>query len=123
MCRMRGLTIVVADVSSERFRTALDMAVSQAALGGRACVFLNGEAVSIVRQPIVGWEDEAYAEAGLPTLPQLYAEALDQGVRVIVCQSGMQITGAEPRDYDARVEYGGMVSLLQGLGDDRLVAI
>ena len=33
------------------------------------------------------------------------------------------VTGAEPRDYDARVEYGGMVSLLQGLGDDRLVAI
>ena len=123
MPRMRGLTIIVADVSSERFRTALDMAVSQAALGGAARIFLNGEAVSIVRQPIVGWEDESYAEAGLPTLLQLYAEALDQGVAVMICQSGMQMTGAEPRDYDARVEYGGMVSLLQGLGDDRLVAI
>ena len=123
MPRMRGLTIIVADVSSERFRTALDMAVSQAALGGTARIFLNGEAVSIVRQPIVGWEDEAYEDAGLPTLPQLYAEALDQGVAVMICQSGMQMTGAEPRDYDARVEYGGMVSLLQGLGDDRLVAI
>ena len=120
---MRGLTIIVADVSSVRFRTALDMAVAQAALGGKACVFLNGEAASIVRQPILGWEDEAYANAGLPTLPQLYAEALDQGVAVVICQSGMQMTGAEPRDYDPRVEYGGMVSLLQGLGDDRLVAI
>ena len=123
MPRMRGLTIVVADVSSERFRTALDMAVSQAVLGGTVRIFLNGEAVSIVRQPIVGWEDESYAEAGLPTLLQLYAEALDQGVAVMICQSGMQMTGAEPRDYDPRVEYGGMVSLLQGLGHDRLVAI
>ena len=123
MPHMRGLTIVVADVSSERFRTALDMAVSQAALGGKACVFLNGEAVSIVRQPIIRWEDEAYAEAGLPTLPQLYAEALDQGVRIVICQSGMQMTGAEPLEYDARVEYAGMVSLIQGLGDDRLVTV
>ena len=123
MPRMRGLTIVVADVSSERFRTALDMAVSQAALGGTARIFLNGEAVSIVRQPIVGWEDESYAEAGLPTLPQLYAEALDQGVRIVICQSGMQMTGAEPLEYDARVEYAGMVSLIQGLGDDRLVTV
>ena len=123
MPRMRGLTIVVADVSSERFRTALDMAVSQAALGGAARLFLNGEAVSIVRQPIIGWEDADYAGAGLPTLPQLYAEALDHGVKIMLCQSGMHRAGTEPRDYDPRVEYGGMVSLLQSLGDDRLVTV
>lgn len=120
---MRGLTIVVADVSSERFRTALTMAVAHAALGGTARVFLNGAAVSLLREPIVGWEDEAYAEAGLPTLPQLYAEALAQGVRLILCQSGMHMAGAEPRDYDKRVEYGGMVSLMQTLDDDRLVVV
>ena len=120
---MRGLTIVVADVSSERFRTALNMALATAALGGRARMFLDGEAVSILREPIVGWEDEAYEEAGLPTLPALYSEALDAGVRVILCQSGLAMTGAEPRDYDARTEYGGMVSLLAELGDDRLVVV
>ena len=120
---MRGLTIVVADVSSDRFRSALNLALAQAALGGEARVFLDGEAVSIIRAPIVGREDEACAEAGLPTLPQLYAEALDQGVRIILCQSGMQTTGSEPRDYDARVGYGGMVSLLAELGDGRLVVV
>lgn len=120
---MRGLTLVIADVSSERFRSALTMAVAQAALGGRARVFLDGEAVSLLREPIVGWEDEAYADAGLPTLPQLYADALDAGVSILLCQSGMAMTGAEPRDYDSRVEVGGMVSLLQTLGDDRLVVV
>jgi predicted peroxiredoxin len=79
--------------------------------------------VSLIRQPIVGWEDEAYADAGQPTLPELYAEALAQGVHLIVCQSGMQMTGAEPRDYDPRVEYGGMVSLMQTLDDGRLVVV
>ena len=118
---VRGLTIVVADISSERFRCALNMASAQAALGGTARIFLDGEAVSILRQPIAGWEDDRYEEAGLPTLPRLYGEALDLGVRVILCQSGMGMTGAEPRDYDDRVEYGGMVSLMQTLGEDRLV--
>jgi predicted peroxiredoxin len=120
---MRGLTIVVADISSERFRSALNMALAQAALGGSARIFLDGEAVSIIRQPIAGWEDDAYEEAGLPTLPKLYAEALDAGVRIILCQSGLAMTGAEPRDYDARVEFGGMVSLMAELGEDRLVAV
>ena len=120
---MRGLTIVIADISSERFRSALNLALATAALGGQARLFLDGEAVSILRQPIAGWEDESYEAAGLPTLPALCAEALDAGVRLILCQSGMAMTGAEPRDYDPRVEVGGMVSLLQGLGEDRLVAI
>lgn len=118
-----GLTIIVADISSERFRCALNMALAQAALGGTARVFLDGEAVSIVREPIAGWEDEAYQQAGLPTLPLLYAEALDAGVRIILCQSGMAMTGAEPRDFDGRVDYGGMVSLMAELGEDRLVAV
>ena len=118
---MRGLTIVVADVSSERFRCALNLALATAALGGGARLFLDGEAVSILRQPIVGWEDESYAAAGLPTLPALCGEALDAGVRLILCQSGMAMAGAEPRDYDGRVEFSGMVSLIAELGDDRLV--
>ena len=120
---MRGLTIVVADVSSERFRSALNLALATTALGGTARLFLDGEAVSILRQPIEGWEDESYEAAGLPTLPALVAEALDAGVRLILCQSGMAMTGAQPRDYDAHVEFGGMISLLAELGEDRLVAV
>lgn len=120
---MKGLTIVVADVSSERFRCGLNLALAQAALGGGARVFLDGEAVSIIREPIAGWEDAAHEDAGLPTLPALYADALDAGVRIILCQSGMAMTGAQARDFDARVEAGGMVSLLQTLGEDRLVVV
>lgn len=118
---MRGLTIIVADVSTERFRTALSMAAAQAALDGAARIFLQGEAVSLIRAPVAGWEDDAYADAGLPTLPMLLEEALGLGVRIIVCQSGMQLTGAVADDFDPRVEYGGMVSVLQTLGEDRLV--
>ena len=120
---LRGLTIVIADVSSERFRTALSLATATAALGGRARIFLQGEAVSILRQPIMGWEDDAYADAGLPTLPAHYRDALDLGVRFILCQSGMALTGAEPRDYDPATEYAGMVSIVADLGEDRLLVV
>ena len=123
MFEMRGLTIIVADISSERFRSALNLALAAVALGGGARLFLDGESVSILRQPIQGWEDESYEAAGLPTLPALVGEALDAGVRLILCQAGMAMTGAEPRDYDPRVEFGGMVSLLQTVGEDRLVAV
>jgi predicted peroxiredoxin len=120
---LRGLTIVVADISSERFRCALSMAAAHAALGGLAKIFLSGEAVNIIREPIAGWEDEAYVAAGQPALPALFREVLDLAVRVIVCQSGMQMAHATPRDYDKRIEYGGFVSLMAELGDDRLVAV
>ncbi len=123
MSFMRGLTIIVADVSSERFRCALSLATAQAALGGKARIFLQGESVSIIRAPMVGWEDDVYADAGQPTLEQLFGESLDLGVQIIVCQSAMQMTGAEPRDFDARVEYGGVVSVMQSLGEDRLVTV
>lgn len=120
---LRGLTVVVADVSSERFRTALSLALAQAALGGRTRIFLQGEAVSIIRPPMVGWEDDAYADAGLPTLPQMFDEALALGVGVTVCQSAMQLMDAQPSDFDDRVDYAGMVSVMQELGDDRLVVV
>jgi predicted peroxiredoxin len=120
---MRGLTIVIADAQPERLRTALMMAVTQAALGGEARLFCEGKSVALLRAPITGPEDAAHAKAGLPTLGELYAEALEQGVRIILCQSGMQLLGATPADYDPRADYGGMVSLMQSLGDDRLVVI
>lgn len=120
---MRGLTIIVADVSSERFRSALALATATAALDGRARLFLQGEAVSLLRQPIVGREDDAHAAAGLPTLADHFRDALDLGVRFTVCQSGMALTGADPRDYDAATDYAGMVSVLADLADDRLIVV
>ncbi len=120
---MRGLTIIIADVSSIRFRAALSLACAHAALVGKARLFLSGEAVSIIRAPISGWDDDEYALAGQPDLASLYAEALDAGVGFIVCQTGMALGNAEMSDFDPRVEAGGMISLLASLGDDRLVTV
>ena len=120
---MRGLTIIIADISSVRFRAALSVAASQAALGGKVRLFLSGEAVDLIRMPVDGWDDDDHAAIGQPDLAALYSEALEAGVGFIVCQTGMALCRAKMSDFDPRVEAGGMVSLLATLGDDRLLTI
>jgi predicted peroxiredoxin len=120
---MRGLTIIVADASPERFRTALSLAAAQAALGGGARIFCQGEAVSLVRLPIGSLEDDRHGAAGLPTLALLFEEALGLGVELIACQSGLLLTNTDAATLDTRIHFGGLVSLMQSLGDDRLVCV
>ncbi|WP_156678381.1 DsrE family protein [Sphingomonas profundi] len=117
---MRGLTIIVADAAPERFRTALSIAAAQAALGGGARLFLQGAAVALLRGGEVPG-DAAHAAAGLPALALLLEEALALGVTLVACQSGLHLAGLDAASLDPRIEQGGLVSLLQGLGDDRLL--
>jgi predicted peroxiredoxin len=120
---VRGLTIILVEGSSERFRAALHIAAAQAALGGTAHIFVSGDAVRIVRAPIQGLDDDQCADAGLPLLGALFDEALAQGVRLTICQTGLHLTNTDARHLDKRFGYGGLVSVLAGLGDDRLVVI
>ncbi len=120
---LRGLTILIAEAASERFRTALTLAAAQAALGGAAHVFCQNEAVALLRPPIAGMADAAHQAAGLPTLAALLDEALALGVTVTACQSGLALTGIAANILDPRIGFGGPVAMLQALGDDRLVCL
>jgi predicted peroxiredoxin len=121
MSGMRGLTIVVAEASGPRFRTTLTMAAAQAALGGRARLFLDGGAVALLRPPVADPADDLHTAAGMPALAELLAEALAIGVEIIACQSGLALTGTDAATLEPRIGYGGMVGMLQALGEDRLV--
>jgi predicted peroxiredoxin len=118
---LRGLTIVVADDDAERLRTALVMALAQAALGGAVGMFLQGEAVRLIRLPIEAPRDPANAAAGLPTLAALVEDALTSGITLTACQSGLALIGSEAKQFDPRIGWGGMVNILAELGEDRLV--
>ncbi len=115
---MRGLTIVAIRPGS--LRAALELAAAIAALGGRARVFCQGEAVTALA-PLHDAHDARHAACGLPTLIELFEEALGLGVEVIACQSGLLLTGIGADILDPRIGFGGPVSVLQTLGDDRLV--
>lgn len=120
---MRGLTIIVAGVDPERLRTALTLLASQAALGGRSRLFVDGAGVGLFRPPITVSGDDGYAAAGLPRLRELLDTALELGARVILCQSGLALAALEAASIDPRLEFGGMAGIIATLGDDRLVGL
>jgi predicted peroxiredoxin len=103
---MRGLTLIAATGDPERFRAALTIASAHAALGGRTRLYLHEGAVALLVNP-----------------DPLVATALETGVAIIACQTGLAGAGLAHSDLPAGVEAGGMVGLLAMLGDDRLDTI
>lgn len=118
---MRGLTIIVAGADGDRLHAALSLAAAHVALGGRGRLFLQAEAVTLLCPPIIAAGDAARQAAGLATLDQMLLEALDLGVELVVCQSGLAMSGLVASELDPRIAAEGMIGLLTDLGDDRLV--
>jgi predicted peroxiredoxin len=119
----RGLTIVATGRDPERLRAGLTLATANAALGGRTRLFAQGEAVEPLAPGTRVPQDCDHVEAGLPTLAQLLEEAFGLGVEIIACQSGLALMRVAADALDPRIVAGGPVSLLQTLGEDRLVTV
>lgn len=119
---MRGLTIIAATADAERFRAALSLACTHAALGGRTRLYCHEAAVELL---VSGADpgDAALPAKGLATRAQLLAEALESGVTLVACQTGLATAGIAFDMLAPGVEPGGLVSLLAGLGEDRLVTL
>jgi predicted peroxiredoxin len=120
---MRGLTILVVGADAARFHSALSIAAAQAAIGGVARIFLDAGAVALLTPPIAAPDDTRHAAAGLPILAVMLDEALDLGVAITACQTGLALTGIDARSLDARIETGGLVGIMTSLGEDRLIAL
>jgi predicted peroxiredoxin len=121
---MRALNMIVATPDAERFRGAILLAAAQAALGGAATLFLQLDAVVLLRAPITAPRDEAHGASGLPSLAMLLADATALGVRIIACQSGMALCGLSADDLPDGVLAGGPVGLLQQAGpEDQLLFV
>ena len=118
---MRGLTILVATADAEGLHAALTYAAAGAAMGGGARVHLHDGAVGLLHPPLVAAADGARTSAGLPTLRQMFEEALALGVTITVCQSGLALAGLDLDGLDPRIEAQGPVGLLTAAGDDRLM--
>jgi predicted peroxiredoxin len=105
---VRGLTLIVATAEAPRFRAALRLAAAAAALGRPVRMFLDEEAVP--------------ATADIAAAP-LLSTALELGVAITLCQTGLAGAGLDLSVLDDRLEAGGLVSLLQALADDQLVTV
>lgn len=120
---MRGLTIILATPDFDRLRSAFRLTATQAALGGAARLFLDGPSARLLISPITAPDDAFQESAGQPTLAQLYETALELGVAILVCQSGLALAGVGAHRLDPRIEVGGLTSVMARLADDRLVAL
>ena len=120
---MRGLTIILSSNDPERFYSALSIAAAQAASGADAQIFFEGRAVAQLADSSAAPGDADRHAAGLPTLAQIRLESTHLGVRLIACQGGMALAGLEISQLGPGVEAGGLVGLMTGLGDDRLIAL
>lgn len=124
---MRDLTrlaIVIADDNPERLRTALVMATAHVALGGTASLFLQGAAVALLRSPITDFDADRQTAAGLPTLGQLFLEAVGLDVRFSACQSSLALLDLTADMFDCHIEWTGMIGFLSTVDrNDRLIVI
>ncbi|MEC3912078.1 DsrE family protein [Sphingobium sp. CR2-8] len=119
---MRALTIIVATADAERLRAALMLAAAQAALGGTATLFLQLDAVALLRPPIAAPRDAAHQDAGLPDLAALLAEAQALGVTLVACQSGLALWDLTLDMLPKGIVADGPIGLLTSLTDaDRLL--
>jgi predicted peroxiredoxin len=121
MFRMRGLTIIVATADPARFHAALSLAAAQAALERPARLFLQAEAVALLRQPVAMPDDARYSAAGMPRLGELLEEAMALGVTITACQTGLALAGMEAGNLPVGVETGGLIELLTQAAEDRLI--
>jgi predicted peroxiredoxin len=120
----RPLLLIATTDDAERLRGALTLACSEMALGGTVRLFLQLDAVALLRPPITAPRDEAHAAEGLPVLTALLDNALALGVEVIACQSGLALAGMAVDALDPRIDMGGPVGVLAGHdGDERLVVV
>ncbi len=112
---MSNLNIIVAGDDSARLYAALETAMAQAALGRRVRLFLQGEAVGLLRAPITHVGDAARVAAGQPDLAWLVNEAGEMGVSLMVCQSGLALAAMTLADCDAIVQAAGLVGFLSSV--------
>jgi predicted peroxiredoxin len=116
---MPGVMIVAAGSDPARLHAALSLAAAWAALDRPARLFLQGEAVALLREG--GAADQDRDGSGLPTLDELIGECLALGVTIAACQSGLALAGMCAADLPEGVETSGLVGFLASQTDEQLL--
>jgi predicted peroxiredoxin len=118
------LLLIAITNDAERLRGGLMLAAAEAALGGTVRIFLQLDAVALLRAPISAPRDSIHAAAGLPNLAVLLDDALELGVGITMCQSGLSLTGMRADEMDPRITVGGAVGILAaGCVQERLAIL
>lgn len=123
MTAEEGLALIVADLGHARLHAGLSLAATAAAAGRTVRIFCHAEGVALMQPGRVWQEDAAYQSAGLPTIADLLETALDLGVAVMVCQSGLALMNLSAADLPVQIEGGGLLGFLERARGSRLVLV
>jgi predicted peroxiredoxin len=117
----RGLAILLSEANHARLHAALTLACAAAALGRPVRLFFHGESVAALA-PERHWQGDAtFRAAGLPSVGELVASALELEVAMMACQTGLQLLRLSAASLPEGVETGGMVAFLADARDDQLL--
>ena len=112
------LALLLVSADAARLRAALTLGRAEVALGGVARLFLQGEAAKLLKPPVSDPLDAAWQAVGEPTLAKLLDSALDDGVVISLCQSGLAMAGMIAGDLDRRIALTGPIAFLADAGPD-----
>lgn len=112
----RPLAIIVGSAAHDRLHAALSLAAASAALGREISVYLHAEAVRIADPAAVWDEDTRFAAAGAPTLRELIDSAVELGVAITACQTGLALAGLSAESLKPGITAGGLIDYLSRAG-------
>ncbi len=101
---MSNALAIIVSAAGPRLTTALTLAASAAALGRRVAILFDGSSV-----------------AALTVADPLLGTAIDLGVAVTACQTGLADAGLTAGALPAGVVTGGMVGFLASVGDAQIL--
>ncbi len=113
-----ALALLLVGDDPARLRAGLTFGRAEVALGGTARLFLQGAAAALLRPPVADPRDADWLAAGEPDLASLLDAALDDGVAVSLCQSGLAMAGMDARTLDKRIALTGPIAFLADAGPD-----
>ncbi|MGK2285582.1 DsrE/DsrF/DrsH-like family protein [Pedomonas sp. V897] len=119
----RGLAIIFSDSTHGRIHAGLNLACASAAMGRPVQIFFHGEAVTAL-DPHRKWKgDDTFASAGLPSICDMVKTALELGIPMTACTTGLHLCGLTANQLPGGVEAAGMVAFLADAKDCEIVFV
>ncbi len=120
------LGVVLLSGSHDRAHFAFSMAAAAAALGREVVMFTSGAGC---RALLADWSgiddvgrDAVVRRRGVAGLGELRHAAVETGVRLLACDSGLRAEGIDAATLLPGVEVAGIATLLDAVGDGQLVS-
>jgi peroxiredoxin family protein len=121
------LGLLLLSGSQDRAHYAFVLASGAASLGRSVVLFATNRGCLGLAKDWSGLDDAArdarVRAAGVAGLEELREAAIELGVRLIACESGLRAEGIDPRSLLSRVEIAGVVTFLAAVGGGQIITL